>query len=90
MELRTIYSLLDEAVEKWGNAPALHQPIAGHKYQTYSWIEYREAVREIAAGLRTLGIKRGDVVGLGSETRAEFYLADLGVIACGAASADST
>ena len=87
MELRTIYSLLDEAVEKWGNTAALHQPIAGHKYQTYSWIEYREAVREIAAGLRTLGIHRGDVVGLGSETRAEFYLADLGAITCGAASA---
>ncbi len=87
MTSRTVYSLLEEAVEKWGNAPALHQPIGSQRYQTYSWIEYRENVREIAAGLRALGVRRGDVIGLGSETRAEFYLADLGVITCGAASA---
>lgn len=87
MTSRTVYSLLEEAVEKWGNAPALHQPIASQRYQTYSWLEYREIVREIAAGLRALGVRLGDVVGLGSETRAEFYLADLGAITCGAASA---
>ncbi len=87
MAPRSVYSLLDEAVDKWGSAPALHQPIGNQKYRTYTWIEYREAVREIAAGLWEMGIQRGDVVGLGSETRAEFYLADLGVIACGAASA---
>ena len=87
MASRTVYSLLDEAVEKWGNAIALHQPIGNSKYKTYTWIEYREAVREIAAGLWEMGIQRGDVVGLGSETRAEFYLADLGVITSGAAAA---
>ena len=87
MASRTVYSLLDEAVDKWGNAPALHQPAGNQKYRTYSWIEYRQAVREIAAGLWELGMQRGDVIGLGSETRAEFYLADLGVITCGAASA---
>ena len=57
------------------------------KYQTYTWRQYAEAVLEIAAGLRTLGIQKGDIVALDSETRAEFYLSDLGIMASGAISA---
>ena len=87
MAERTVYSLLDEAVEKWGNAQALHQPVGGQKYKSYTWVEYREIVREIAAGLCAMGVKKGDIIGLGSETRAEFYFADIGAMTCGAASA---
>ena len=57
------------------------------KYQTYSWIDYKRAAEEIACGLRRLGIGKGDVVALYSETRAEFYLADLGVITNGSIAA---
>lgn len=42
---------------------------------------------EIAAGLRRMGIERGDIVALNAETRAEFYFADFGIMACGATSA---
>ena len=87
MAERTVYSLLDEAVEKWGNAQALHQPVGGQKYKSYTWVEYREIVREIAAGLSAMGLQKGDVAGLGSETRAEFYFADIGAMTAGAASA---
>jgi long-chain acyl-CoA synthetase len=38
-------------------------------------------VEEIAAGLRSLGIGKGEIVALDSETRLEFYLADLGIMA---------
>ena len=38
-------------------------------YLTYSWKQYRQAVEEIAAGLRSLGIGKGDIVALNSETR---------------------
>jgi long-chain acyl-CoA synthetase len=48
---------------------------------------YLEAVEEIAAGLRSLGISKGDTVALTSETRLEFYLADLGIMANGAIAA---
>ena len=40
----------------------------------------KRAAEEIACGLRQLGIGKGDTVALHSETRAEFYLADLGVL----------
>lgn len=87
MSTRTVFTLLEEAVERYGSAPALHQPLPGGKHRSYNWVEYRTTVQEIACGLRSLGIQRGDIVGLHSETRAEFYMADLGVISNGSIAA---
>jgi long-chain acyl-CoA synthetase len=87
MGARTIYSVLETAAQTYGNAPALHQPIGNGKYQTYSWAEYKQAVEEIACGLRQMGIGKDDIVALYAETRAEFYLADLGVMANGSIAA---
>ncbi|MSV31351.1 MAG: long-chain fatty acid--CoA ligase [Bryobacterales bacterium] len=87
---RTVYSLLEEAATAHGELVALHQPVTtteGRGYRTYSWIEYRTIVREIACGLRSMGIQNGEMVGVGSETRAEFYLLDLGIMANGSTSA---
>jgi len=82
-----MYAVLERAAQLYGSAPALHQPIGKGEYQTYSWTEYKCAVREIACGLRKLGIGRGDVVAIHAETRAEFYLADLGILANGSIAA---
>jgi long-chain acyl-CoA synthetase len=82
-----MYAVLEKAAQLYGSAPALHQPIGKGKYQTYSWTEYKCAVQEIACGLRSLGIGRGDVVAIHAETRAEFYLADLGILANGSIAA---
>jgi len=86
---RTVFQLLEETTRQYGDAPALHQPDAQSKtgYLTYSWKQYRQAVLEIAAGLRVLGISKGDVVALNSETRLEFYIADLGIMSSGAVAA---
>ena len=83
MGSRTMYAVLDQAAQRYGNAPALYQPVGKGQYQTYSWIEYKCAVQEIACGLRSLGIGKGEVVAIHAETRAEFYLADLGIMANG-------
>jgi long-chain acyl-CoA synthetase len=83
---RTLYQVLQETSRVHGDAPALHQPTGGG-YTTYSWRQYLGAAEEIAAGLRALGIGKGDVVALNSETRMEFYLADLGILASGSISA---
>jgi long-chain acyl-CoA synthetase len=83
---RTLYQVLEESARQYGDAPALRQP-AGGDYLTYSWIQYKQAADEIAAGLRSLGIAKGDVVALNSETRLEFYLADLGIVANGSIAA---
>ena len=83
MRSRTLYQVLEEAARAYGDAPALIQ--AGSP--PLSWNQYREAVDEIAAGLRALGIGKGDIVALNSETRLEFYLADLGIVANGSVAA---
>lgn len=90
MSPRTIFQVLEHTAEQHGKAPAMHQPYTEGKrrgYRTYSWNEVKSAVSEIAAGLRQLGIKHGDVVALDSETRAEFYLADLGIMTSGSIAA---
>jgi long-chain acyl-CoA synthetase len=90
MNPRTIFQVMEDSAAKYGDAVALHQPYhdAGQrKYRTYTWNEYRQAALEIAAGLRGLDIRKGDVVALDSETRAEFYLADIGIMVAGAIAA---
>ncbi len=82
-----MYAVLEETARLRRNAPALHQPIGKGKYETYSWLDYLRAAQEIACGLRQLGIQKGDIVALHSETRAEFYLADLGVLTNGSIAA---
>ena len=84
---RTLFQVLEEAAARYGDAPALHQPQPDGTYLTYSWNQYRRAAEEIAAGLRALGVEKGQIVALDSETRLEFYLADLGILACGAIAA---
>jgi long-chain acyl-CoA synthetase len=83
---RTVLQVLQDAARLYGDAPALHQPV-GSGYLTLSWNQYLAAVNEIAAGLRSIGIGKGDVVALNSETRLEFYLADLGTMANGSIAA---
>src|SRR5260370_32654405 len=84
---RTIYSVLETAAQKYGTAPALHQPLGKGKYQTYSWIEYKAAVQEIACGLRRIGIGKGDIVAIYADTRADFCLVRLGIMANGSIAA---
>ena len=91
MHPRTIYQVLEESAAQFGDAQALRQPTTGQdgqrEYLTYSWNQYKTAAEEIAAGLRSIGIRKGDVVALDSETRLEFYLADLGILTAGSVAA---
>lgn len=87
---RTVYSLLTEAVERYGDRPALHEAVGerGAKtWRAYHWPEFKRIVDEIAAGLDALDIRTGDVIALHSETNLEFYLCDLGAMAAGAIAA---
>jgi len=84
---RTVYTLLEETAAAHGDQPALHQPIGHGKYQTWTWREFRDIVQWTAVGLSTMGAAKGSMIALQSETRAEFYFADLGVMAAGAVAA---
>ncbi len=84
---RTAYAVLEETAAAHPERAALHQPLGGGKYRSWTWREYRDTVQQIATGLRAIGVAKGDTVALQSETRAEFYLADMGVMAAGGVSA---
>lgn len=86
MNPRTVYQVLEETARLYADAPALRQPDGGG-YITYSWNQYKQAVQEIASGLHSLGLAKGDIIALNSETRLEFYLADLGIMANGSIAA---
>jgi len=79
--------MLEETAALYADRPALQQPTGGGKYRTYTWAEMRDRVQWTAVGLSTIGVATGDIVALQSETRAEFYFADLGVMARGAIAA---
>jgi long-chain acyl-CoA synthetase len=87
MSSRTVYSLLEKTAASYGDKPALHQPLGGGKYQSWTWREFRDVVQWTAVGLSTIGAVKGSMIALQADTRAEFYLADLGVMAAGAVSA---
>lgn len=48
-----------------------------------SYRELRERVRNFAMGLMSLGLKRGDMVGLLSENRPEWVISDLAILSIG-------
>ncbi len=87
MKVRTVYTVLEETAAIYPDKPALHQPLGGGKYRTWTWREYRDTVQQIAVGIRELGVPKGGLVALQSETRAEFYLTDIGIMTSGAISA---
>ena len=53
-------------------------------YRPLSWRATAAQVTELARGLRALGLQRGDRVGLVSENRPEWVIADLAIISAGA------
>jgi len=74
---------------------AFQQTVAQHPQQvalrtpggavTITWEEYAGRVRQIAAGLAGLGVRRGDTVALMMTNRPEFHLADTAAFHVGAA-----
>lgn len=87
---RTVFTVLEETAAQYGDAMALYQPMgskAGRQYRTHSWNDWLRTSREIALGLRSLGLVKGDIVCILSETRAEFYLVDLGIMGAGGVAA---
>ena len=55
-------------------------------WRSISWADYGEAARNAGQGLMAMGLARGDIVSILSETNKEWMFADLGAICAGASS----
>ncbi len=77
----TIGQVLDRAVERWPDRPAL---VSCHQHQRYTWRELRDAADKVGRGLAALGIGHGDRVGIWSSNCAEWVLVHLACARAGA------
>jgi long-chain acyl-CoA synthetase len=78
----TLAKMFWSRVERSGDRPA-QQFKQGGAWQTRTWREVGDAVRELALGLIALGRAKGDAVALLSASRAEWVQADFAIFSAG-------
>ena len=81
----TIPQLLEEIGEKYPDYPAQMSKDENGVFQPRPYRDLRATVERFAAGLKSMGVERGDHIGLISENRAEWFIADLAILSIGAA-----
>src|SRR5258708_22399440 len=68
----TFPKLLRRNADKFGTRPAMREKDFGI-WQSWTWAQVQDEVRNIAAGLAAIGIKRGDKVALVGDNRPHLY-----------------
>lgn len=79
----TICELFESTTDKYPERPYLLDKIKG-KYKAITYQETHREVYRFAAGLMSLGLQKGDRVGLLAEGSSRWVIAELGVMYCGA------
>ena len=81
-EPKTLLELFEQAVQKHNRSDALNYKSDG-EWKAISSAEMLQRIRNVAAGLYSLGIRKGDRVAILSESRVEWTLADAGCLFAG-------
>ena len=82
---RNLVDMFLDQADRRGDRPCVwSKPEKGKTYRPVSWRSVAEQVAKLAAALKALGIQPGDRVALVSESRPEWLIADLGIMAAGA------
>ncbi|MEK6284344.1 MAG: long-chain fatty acid--CoA ligase [Acidobacteriota bacterium] len=82
-EPNTLNELFNSAVERYRELEFLRFKVGG-EWRSLTFCEVARRVRELALGLKALGIGGGDRIAIWSENRPEWNLADLAALAIGA------
>ncbi|HEU4734498.1 MAG TPA: long-chain fatty acid--CoA ligase [Kofleriaceae bacterium] len=80
----SIAQLLVRRVHDTPDREAYRYPV-GDQWRSMTWRQAGERIKAIAAGLLSLGLDREDRVGILCNTRVEWLLIDLGILAAGGA-----
>src|SRR5512145_747053 len=83
--LATLPRLLQKNARDLATRPAMREKDRGI-WQTYTWREYHEQVRDFALGLLALGFKRGEVLTVIGDNRPRLYWAQMAAMCLGGAS----
>jgi long-chain acyl-CoA synthetase len=75
-DLTTLPRLLRRNASELGNRPAIREKDRGI-WQTWTWREYQEQVRDLALGLAALGFRRGDRLSVIGDNRPRLYWAQV-------------
>ena len=88
---RSVPGMFLSRVAESGDAEAFSHPVPGpdgapEKWETLTWSQTRDRVRDLALGLHSLGVTSQARCAIVSSTRIEWILADLAVLCAGGAS----
>ena len=77
----SVYDILDSCITKYADYTAITDEYSGINL-TYA--QLKEQIDLFARGLQSLGLKKGEKVGLFSESNGRWPVIDLGILKCGA------
>ena len=83
LERRTLVELYLGSLEAHADSEAMRRRRPDGTWESLTHREAGDRIRELALGLRSLGLERGDRVGLVSDTRMEWALADFALVMSG-------
>jgi len=81
--MKSLVNFFEENVDKYPNNPYMWEKRDG-AFQSTSYAEMREQVYQFAAGMMSLGIKKGDRLALLAEGRSWWVVAEMGMFYLGA------
>ncbi len=76
--------MFEDAVQQYGNKPALAHKPRGGTYEDISYAEFGASVAAFSKGLNALGVQKGDRIAILSENRPEWAISDFGILKAGA------
>ena len=83
VKVRSVAVLFQNTVEKHGDKAAVSYK-KDNSYHDISWNELNGKVKNTAKYLLSIGIEKGDRVGVWAYTRYEWWVADLAILSIGA------
>jgi long-chain acyl-CoA synthetase len=82
---KTLPKMIKEVVERYREQPVLYYRNKKNKYEFLTFRNFYNQITQFGCGLLSIGIKRGDHVGIVSDNRKEWIISDFAVLGIGAA-----
>jgi len=82
---QTLPKMIKGVVDSYTEQPALYYRNKKNNYMFLTFKQFYEQIKQFACGLISIGVKRGDHIGIISDNRKEWIIADFAILGIGAA-----